>query len=197
MSKIDKYLDGVFVSLLEEGGVDNWEWYEDSMEEVSDRNDDSEVAAALRNGGVDNWTWYDESLGEFFSYQDYVEDNPNDYVGYDEWLEKEDARVEQEEAEAEAKAAQEAQEEKPTALSQEKEMLLGYISQSFDEEKAYEVFERVDAQFWKRINNPKEFEKAMELAQNDKDNFLEAARNHFFNIMKKNGKLDKMIEENS
>ena len=94
MTTVEEHLDNVFVTLLERGGVDNWTWYEDAMEEVENPEDSSEVAQTLLNNGVDNWEWYEASLDDFFSYSEYVELNPNDYLGYDEWVKQKEQVVE-------------------------------------------------------------------------------------------------------
>lgn len=54
----------VFVQALEQAGVDNWEWYDESLSELSDeeRKDNEAVYLALEAGGVDNWTWYGEAM---------------------------------------------------------------------------------------------------------------------------------------
>lgn len=57
--------DPLFLRALETSGVDNWEWYDESLSELGDDPTDLEVLQALETGGVDNWTWYGEALDEY------------------------------------------------------------------------------------------------------------------------------------
>lgn len=118
-------LDGLKLSLLEAGGVDNWGNYGDAIqiyiEENYDEDEDADLSSgetlnALENGGVDNWEWYGESLGSFNEYKWYIQDLPegSDYMSYDEFVEKQE-REEQEEKEQEKLAKTKKQEEEHIA----------------------------------------------------------------------------------
>lgn len=90
MSK-QELLDSVKISLLRAGGVDNWIWYSESIQQWEEDNDceiedDSDLLNALENGGVDNWDWYGESLDHYFSWVDHVEE----FYGTDEFLDYDD-----------------------------------------------------------------------------------------------------------
>lgn len=98
-------LDSLELRLLEAGGVDNWEWYHESLsnyrnawaieDEFSELNE-SQTLAALNFGGVDNWEWYDESLGRFKEYKDYIEELPENspYMEFNEFSEVKDREEE-------------------------------------------------------------------------------------------------------
>jgi len=89
-------LDSLELELLQTGGVDNWEFYHESLEnyqeawgmgsKISDFTD-SQTLSALEFGGVDNWTWYDESLGYFNQYKDYIQELPegSNYLSFEEF----------------------------------------------------------------------------------------------------------------
>lgn len=91
---MQEYLDSVLLGLLEAGGVDNWEWYSESLEDagITDDSTDSEILAALLDGGVNGgWEWYGDSIEGFSGYEDHVRAQVNagdDYVSFDEWMEK-------------------------------------------------------------------------------------------------------------
>lgn len=97
-------LDNVKMSLLRSGGVDNWTWYSESIEQFEDDNyeieDDSDLLCALENGGVDNWEWYSESLGHFSEWEEHV----NEFYGTDDYLDYEDFGIELERHEKEEHA---------------------------------------------------------------------------------------------
>lgn len=75
--------DELKLSLLENGGVDNWDGYSDAFStfleynpELSDDElyDNAELKlAALESAGVNNWTWYEESLSGYSEYCDYLD----------------------------------------------------------------------------------------------------------------------------
>lgn len=191
MTTVEEHLDNVFVTLLERGGVDNWTWYEDAMEEVENPEDSSEVAQTLLNNGVDNWEWYEASLDDFFSYSEYVELNPNDYLGYDEWVKQKEQVVE---VETESRN----EENVEVVRSPQGQMLFDYISQTFDDVKSEEIFDKINPTLWKRNNHTKEFDKAIKITKPKKNsNYVVEAAKNFLNLMIENGKLDKIIKENS
>lgn len=98
--KVTKFIDGVKLELLKLGGVDEWEWYSESISDYMEWNkiedsgelDDEDLLNALESGGVDNWDFYGESLGEFGEWVDYVKEQYNEsgtlsgIDGYNEWV---------------------------------------------------------------------------------------------------------------
>lgn len=88
---IQEYLDQTELRLLQFGGVDNWSYYGEALQDagITDDSTDSEILNALETGGVDNWSWYGEARGEFPFYEDYVREADEDgqkFLSYDEWL---------------------------------------------------------------------------------------------------------------
>jgi hypothetical protein len=83
--------------LLECGGVDNWEGYDDALSAYAEMNDmdssdfdDEDKLYALEAGGVDNWDWYGESLNHYFDWVMHVQ-MTKDYMSYEEYAEHIDA----------------------------------------------------------------------------------------------------------
>lgn len=81
--------------LLDHGGVDNWTWYSESIqqwEEDNDREveDDEDRLYALEQGGVDNWEWYGESLEGYYDWTEHVEEHweKGDFMDFWEYKEK-------------------------------------------------------------------------------------------------------------
>lgn len=79
--------------LLECGGVDNWEWYGESLSGYAEMNDmdvsdfdDDDKLYALEAGGVDNWDWYGESLNHYSDWVMHVQ-MTKDYMSYEEYAE--------------------------------------------------------------------------------------------------------------
>lgn len=97
-------LDEVKLTLLQNGGVDNWDNYYESIsnwerDNGCDVESSSDILDALSAGGVDNWTWYSESLDKYFEWKDHVNkfyDTP-EFKDYDDWLDSENERIELEE----------------------------------------------------------------------------------------------------
>ena len=91
MSK-QELLDSVKISLLRAGGVDNWIWYSESIEQFETDNyeieDDSDLLCALENGGVDNWEWYSESIEYYPEWEDHVNEfyDTDDYLDYEDFV---------------------------------------------------------------------------------------------------------------
>ena len=195
--KTQTHLDETYLMLLERGGVDNWEWYGDSLEDVPEDADTTEIVDALRNGGVDDWTWHDESIGEFAEYSDYVEEFTDDsYLSYDEWVESDQSKNSDED-----EPTPTIKEETPVKeISEQNKWLLDYIENNYsDENDTQELFEKTSATIWKRTTFPKEFDKATKKASASKSvakNFLLDSSKNLFEMIEKNGKLDKFIQEN-
>ena len=83
MPTVEQLVTLAHVSLLEAGGVDNWEWYSESLENYGyvkseDELEDAEnLLEALRQGGVTNWDWYGDSIAGLDGYEEYLESFPN------------------------------------------------------------------------------------------------------------------------
>lgn len=184
-------LDSLYLDLLSFGGVENWEWYSESLSDVPDDADNYTVIAALQAGGVDNWEWYDEALGEFSYYSDHVKERPTDYLSYEDWVDA----VERAEAEDAAVKAKSTEEEKPEPeLSVQNQALLNYIKKNSNESESQRIYESIVEIFWKRNTSPKDFDKALKNAEPGQGYLLSASMN-YLELMIKNKKLDKMINE--
>ncbi len=80
---MSKNTDELKLSLLENGGVDNWDGYGDAFSTFLEYNpelshdelfDNAKLKlAALESAGVNNWTWYEDSLSEYSEYCDYLD----------------------------------------------------------------------------------------------------------------------------
>lgn len=76
-----KLLDELKLSLLQDGGVDNWDGYEFAVELFFEENPELDTVeenvagflSALDAAGVDNWSFYDTSLEYFGEYEEYVD----------------------------------------------------------------------------------------------------------------------------
>lgn len=192
--KTQTHLDETYFMLLERGGVDNWEWYSDSLENISEDADISEIVNALRSGGVDDWTWHDESIEKFPDYEDYVETFTDDsYLSYDEWVKFNQSENYNEDEKAPI-------EEPPVKeISEQNKWLIDYIENNYSENNTQILFEKVSAIIWKRSTFPKEFDKATKKAASSEkphQNFILKSSQNLFENIKKNGKLDKLIQEN-
>lgn len=99
-------LDNLKLQLLEAGGVDNWEFYSEAIEQFKkDNNFDEEeplegvfLLKALENSGVNNWIFYSEALENYFDYEDYLLYEAGDtFLSYLQFLETETEAEEEEE----------------------------------------------------------------------------------------------------
>lgn len=156
--------------LLLAGGVDNWDWYAESLADGGYGHRDDPVTdaqdwlRALYAGGVYNWAWHDESLGASGDYEEYLEglDSPDQAQDYETWAKAHDARKaaaeeafhkEREAAEArEAEAAAKAANQDPARIE-----LVGYLRRS----GAVTDAEEAASLALKRAALPKHFDKAM------------------------------------
>lgn len=190
--------------LLEAGGVTNWDWYENALEdgECGDYADAADVINALDAAGVDNWTWYEESLRDFPEYRDYVCALPDfqDALPYHTWEKERDAEVARKAAADEAEAT-----EKHAA----KNVSVGHVNVVRDkgnsclydavaavvgEKRAEEVTSQLILDgFWKRMMFTKEFTKSLEMVTPGEG--LVGARVEYVSLLQKNGKLAKKLQE--
>lgn len=122
---VKEFLANTELYLLENGGVDNWDWYNESLSEANINSESSaaEIINALNNGGVDNWTWYGESLGRFSEYADYVHHlsssvsfNEDALLSYEDWVSLQDEIEAEKAAQIEAEKLAEAKLVKPRKL---------------------------------------------------------------------------------
>lgn len=119
-------IDSTKLELLEAGGVDNWGWYGESIQqfrEMNDIDDDedldtSDILSALENGGVDNWDWYGESLDRFYEWTEHAEKfyGTDKFMDYYEFISEDNARLEKEEESKEALEQKRIEQEKHDAL---------------------------------------------------------------------------------
>lgn len=81
MPTIKQLLAVAEVTLLEIGGIDNWDWYSEAMEDYTPSGNEYADAEnylnALEINGVDNWDWYGESLTGLSEYEDYLRSLPS------------------------------------------------------------------------------------------------------------------------
>jgi len=154
------YQNSITLTLLKNGGVDDWEWYDTSLENLTEEelNDSNAFLNALENGGVDNWEWYDESLTDLFDYNSYLDsfENENDEA-YDfyEWQNHKDEIIQKPIVENPA-------ETEPTVEKSRIQSLISAISEIVGEDRAIEVYDSCEqAGILKRNVFPKEFGKAI------------------------------------
>lgn len=196
---IAKLLDVACIALLEQGGVDNWEWYGDSLEHYVPSSDKYEDAQSLLNslelGGVDNWTWYSESLEGYDEYEEYLHTltDLNTALYIWEWKQK----VEQEatvEPVAEVEVIPVA--EKRVVSGEAEKALYDFIVAKFDAEKADDVFElTIERGIWKYNTFTVEYKAAVKKIVKGVDFPLEVARAALLAAIIKNGKLNKFLDE--
>lgn len=77
--EMQEYINSTKWYLLQAGGVDNWTWYGESINDWEEQTGcecetDEDILNALENGGVDNWEWYCESLEGFWEWKDHVKE---------------------------------------------------------------------------------------------------------------------------
>ena len=182
------------MELLSIGGVDNWDGYDDALEDYEESDDLYEDAddylRALKNHGVDNWAWYDASRTGLAEYEEYLNglDNLSETLDFSEWQSK---------AETEAAAiVPEAAVEEAVIIerTESEEALHEYIALKFGVDKADEIFNLAVANgVWKRTTFPREFANAMEVVRKGVSNPLEVARGEILIEITANGKLDAFL----
>lgn len=147
------FQDPQLLSALYAAGVDNWDWYSESLSTLSDPDTatDLEILNALENGGVDNWEWYDIALD---LYKDATEDSTADSGTAADIA----ASIVAEDDAAEDTATAEADEPVAPELTPAERLLLATIGQ--------EEFDRVRGTFFKRGTHPKEFDRALKVLPN-------------------------------
>jgi hypothetical protein len=184
--------------LLISGGVDNWDWYSESLENYEPSEnpyvDAVNFVNALSNGGVDNWTWYDESITGLSGYEEYLDglSDLSTVVSFFEWRENEKLTVVNDVKEEIKVVAEEAV--KPEGEAEKS--LYEHIVNKFGSDKADEVFVLAKEQgVWKATNFSKEFKAALKVIKEGVENPMEKARQSLINAVIKNGKLDIFLNE--
>jgi hypothetical protein len=200
------------VSLLLAGGVDNWDWYGESLENYEESSDpyedDANFLNALEIGGVDNWEWYGESLTGLREYEEYLDglDDIATAVDFDTWkatilpgIEAEQTAAAEQAAAvmvaaAEAAVAQ-AELEKYRPKGDTELQVLARIVELFGEEDADRIFRLAkDNGLWHYKTWDKDFSKATSAIKKGVENPIEVARAELFRITTKNGKMDKFLK---
>jgi hypothetical protein len=203
MPTVEQLVTLARVSLLEAGGVDNWEWYSESLENYGyvkseDELEDAEnLLEALRQGGVTNWDWYGDSIAGLDGYEEYLESFPNldDVIVWDifSWKLAEEAKLA---AVAVAPVVEESVVVKRKPEGVAAEQVFAHIVGRFGADRAEDVFDlAIEKGLWKQTTFPKEFKKALKEIVAGVSNPLEVARQKLVTTVIKNGKLDVFLDE--
>jgi len=211
---VDTLVSLAKLDLLVNNGVDNWDWYADSLEDAGYEASDDYVEDslnflnALEAGGVDNWDGYDDSLDGLSEYADYLDElvDVSTALSFDDWKTAERvAADEAAKADAEAKAAVVAEPDVPALRAPKNEAearVAAFIADRFPEYDTEIAFDKVTNNgLWKRSTFEREFAKALDVAAEVKDedatitNYLVRAQDALVTITLKNGKLKKFIAE--
>lgn len=202
MPTVEQLVTFAQVSLLEAGGVDNWEWYSESLENYGyvksdDELEDAEnLLEALRQGGVTNWDWYGDSIAGLDGYKEYLESFPNldEVIVWDvfSWKLAEEAKLA---AVPVVPVVEEVtvEKRKPTGVAEE--TLFAHIAKKFGAERAEDVYDlAVEKGVWKQTTFPREFKIALKLIVGGVRNPLEVSRRKLMTDVIKNGKLDVFLD---
>lgn len=197
MATVEQLMARAEVTLLESGGVDNWDWYGDALADYTSCEDEFEDAekllSALHTAGVDNWEWYGESISGLSDYEDYLNSlaNLDDALNVLDWKEQEEARLA---AVPVVEPVIEPVVEKRVPKNAAEEALFAHIEGKFGADRSEEVFElAIEKGVWKNGTFPKEFQAALKVVQPGVANPLEAARQSLLAKVVKNGKLDAFL----
>jgi hypothetical protein len=199
---VDALTDVAKMTLLSNGGVDNWDWYGQSLEdygyeEVADPYEDAaNWLSALEAGGVDNWDWYGESLTGLYEYEEYLEglDDLTQALDVISWKAKaeddEPAVVEV------VEVPEPVVEEKPKFSGAAEEALYARIVSKFGADRADEILALAKSNgVWAAHTFPTEFDKAIKVIKKGVEDPLEKARAALYAAVVRNGKLDKFLDE--
>ena len=201
MPTIEQLLAVAEVTLLEIGGVDNWDWYSEAMEDYTPSGDEYEDAEnylnALENNGVDNWDWYGESLTGLSEYEDYLRSLPSldKVLDIYSWQLMQDAEEEEIVPEVKESAPSKVQEKiRPEGIASG--MIYEHIESKVGTERADAVYvAAVENGLWKQSTFPKEFKIALKEIQAGVKEPLEAAKQKLASLIIKNGKLNTFIKD--
>jgi hypothetical protein len=184
--------------LLRRGGVDNWDWYSESLEDYTEQKDQfadaHEFLRVLENNGVDNWTWYDECHTGLAEYEEYLQDLDEkgqvaDALFFDAWKELDAIKPEPVAVEPEPVVETP---KLPQGVGAQN--LYDYIVSLYGEAEALTIFHAaVDARVWAINTFKKEYKKAIDLVKNG--GTLEDARISLIEQTKKNGALKKFLAQ--
>ena len=130
--------DPIFLTALEHEGVDNWTFYDDSLDELPEDHTDLERLQALQSGGVDNWDGYDFAIERYF-----------DMIGGDPDAEPEE--------EPETVAPEPVPAPTEPSLNRAERLLLDHLGAG--------GYAKVRPEFFKNRTHPKQFKKAVESMQ--------------------------------
>jgi hypothetical protein len=213
---VDTLVSLAKLDLLMSNGVDNWDWYYDSLEDAGYESSDDSVEDslnllnALEMGGVDNWDGYDDSIAGLSEYHDYLDElvDMSTALSFDAWQAAEQVEKEKAakiKAEAAAKAAAAAQAEVSALRGPKNEAearVAAYLVAYFPEYDTDAAFDKVvNNGLWKRTTFELEFRKALKVAAETKDEtapmneYLVAAQDALVTILIRKGKLKKFIQE--
>lgn len=214
---VDTLVSLAKLDLLVSNGVDNWDWYYDSLEDAGYESSDDSVEDslnflnALEMGGVDNWDGYDDSITGLSEYHDYLDklDEQGSLasaLSFDDWQTAETVKQEEAaKAQAEAEAAVAAEVEVPalrTPKNEAEARVAAYLVAYFPEYDTDVAFDKVvNNGLWKRTTFEREFAKALKVAAEVKaedtviSDYLVLAQDALVTILIRNGKLKKFIKE--
>lgn len=191
---------------LEIGGVDDWSWYADSLDEYDYVSSGNEVTdahnwlQALENGGVDNWTWYDESLTGLSEYESYLNglDDLSTAMSFYEWKELPVPVAEDEETKGDDESSEEEVDTTLKVMTESDKVLYGFIADTFGGERTDDIYAMVkkDGVVLRHNTFPREFKIALKEIQKGVENPLDKAGVKLLVLVIKNGKLKKFLTEN-
>jgi hypothetical protein len=200
MPTVEQLVTLAKATLLELGGVEDWDWYSVSLENYgytpsTDEFEDAEALLdALEAGGVDNWDWYGESLTDLSRYKEYLESLPNLDEALDvySWQEREKSAV-VETVPVEVEPVVEEQKHTPEGVAAEQ--VYAHIVKRFGSERAGDVYHlAIENGLWKQSTFPKEFKVALKEIVAGVKNPLEMAKRKLVSLIVKNGKLDVFLD---
>lgn len=202
MPTIEQLLSVAKVTLLEIGGVDNWDWYSEAMEEYVPSGDEYEDAEnyldALENNGVDNWDWYGESLTGFHEYKDYLLSlhSLSEALDVYSWQNREEDVSAQDEAPVEEETSAPAVKDMVRPEGIAAGQIYDHIVSTMGAECADEVYAKaIENGLWKQSTFPKEFKVAIKEIKAGVKEPLEAAKKKLASLIIKNGKLETFLKE--
>lgn len=199
VTPIKKLLVIAEAEALERGGVDNWDFYSDALEEYGyeyssdDYTNSYDLLNALRNNGVDNWEWYDASRTGLDEYEEYLEglediDSAVSFFLWQETVKETPAKVE-----PTVEVVEEPTLQVPSRDSDKK--IVAFIEESFPEADSLELFDKVmTARLYAANTFPKEFKKSLEIFQKGVEDPFEKARVVMLDLVIANGKLKTFIK---
>lgn len=185
------------MDLLIANGVDNWEWYEESVKNYVPTGDTYVDAVnfvdALDNGGVGDWDGCEYSLEGLGAYEDYVEsvEDLSTALNFDAWEAQKNAPqvvATPEDVSEPAAAVLRAPE------GETEQRLLDYIATRYGASEAATVFDAVVSNgFWRRITFPKQYDKAIKSLVEGET--LETPRRVLFDDVVKSGAINAALDQ--